>query len=71
MLNEKDARHDSLRRIADTLCIPIGDLYGKGENSKRAEQTDRMLMLWGRLSTDNLREDVLKAIRSVVAENRY
>lgn len=66
MLNEKDARHDSLRRIADTLRISVDVLYGAGENSMQYEQTNRMLILWDGLTTDSLREDALNAVRLVI-----
>ena len=69
MLNEKDTRHDSLRRIADTLRITIDDFYKTKENCRCHEQTDRMLILWNKLSTDSLREDALDAISSVIAKN--
>ncbi|MCJ2135887.1 hypothetical protein MKK69_17820 [Methylobacterium sp. J-026] len=70
MLYEKDARHDSLRRIADALRIPVDDLYGTGKNARQYKQTDRMFNLWEQLETDKLREDALDAIRLIIAKNR-
>ncbi|QEE41591.1 MULTISPECIES: hypothetical protein [unclassified Methylobacterium] len=66
MLNEKDARHESLKRIADTLRISVDDLYGFGEDFIKFEQTDRMMQLWEHLTTDRLREDALDAIQGLI-----
>ena len=66
MLNEKDARHENLKRIADTLRISVDDLYGFGEDFIKFEQTDRMLKLWEHLTSDRLREDALDAIQRII-----
>ena len=64
MLSEKDACRENLKRIADALHISVNDFYVNNEYYKKHEQTDQILSLWEKLSTNRMREDAFDVIRS-------
>lgn len=66
MLSENDDCNENLKRIADTLRISVDDFHRDSEYSKKRNQTDRMLALWEKLSTNRLREDALDAVLRVI-----
>ena len=66
MLRKKDACHDNLKRIADTLRISMNDFHVNSNYLEKHAQTSQMLVLWEKLTTKKMREDALDAIEIIL-----